>query len=43
MGESADPTASLMNMMKELYEKGDEETKRSIAKAWTESQEKGVR
>lgn len=35
-----DPTAGLMNIMKNMYEKGDPETKRMIAKAWTEGQEK---
>lgn len=35
-----DPTAGLMNIMKSMYEKGDPETKRMIAKAWTEGQEK---
>lgn len=35
-----DPTAGLMNIMKSMYEKGDSETKRMIAKAWTEGQEK---
>lgn len=29
-----------MNLMKELYESGDDEMKRTIAKAWTESREK---
>ncbi|XP_066993423.1 calcyclin-binding protein [Anabrus simplex] len=35
-----DPSASLMNMMKQMYEDGDDEMKRTIAKAWTESREK---
>lgn len=35
-----DPSAGLMNMMKKLYNEGDEEMKRTIAKAWTEGQEK---
>jgi calcyclin binding protein len=29
-----------MDLMKNLYESGDPEMKRTIAKAWTESQEK---
>lgn len=29
-----------MNMMKKMYDEGDEEMKRTIAKAWTESREK---
>lgn len=38
--ENADPESSLMNLMKKMYQDGDDEMKRSIAKAWTESQEK---
>jgi len=37
---SDDPSAGLMNMMKKLYNEGDEDMKRTIAKAWTEGQEK---
>ena len=29
-----------MKMMKKMYDEGDDEMKRSIAKAWHESQEK---
>jgi calcyclin binding protein len=29
-----------MDLMKNLYEGGDEEMKRTIAKAWTESRDK---
>lgn len=37
-----DPQAGLMNMMKKLYEEGDDDMKRTIAQAWTKSQdEKG--
>jgi calcyclin binding protein len=36
--KSDDPSASLMNMMKKIYQEGDEETKKTIAKAWTETQ-----
>ncbi|XP_030755749.1 calcyclin-binding protein [Sitophilus oryzae] len=36
-----DPSASLMSLMKNMYETGDDEMKRTIAKAWTESQNKG--
>jgi len=37
-----DPSKSLMSMMKNLYEDGDEEMKRTIAQAWSKSQtEKG--
>jgi len=38
--EKADPSAGLMNMMKKMYEEGDDEMKRTIAKAWTEGQDK---
>lgn len=37
---SADPSQSIMSMMKSLYNQGDSEMKRTIAKAWTESQER---
>lgn len=35
-----DPMGGLMNIMKKMYESGDPEMKRTIAKAWTEGQEK---
>ena len=35
-GKNEDPQASLMNMMKEMYNTGDDEMKRTIAKAWSE-------
>jgi len=35
------PTDGLMKIMQNLYEEGDDEMKRTIAKAWTESREKG--
>lgn len=38
--ETEDPSANLMSMMKQMYEEGDDEMKRTIAKAWTESQSK---
>lgn len=38
--DSDDPGAGLMSMMKKMYEEGDDEMKRTIAKAWTESREK---
>uniref|UniRef100_A0AC34GR69 Calcyclin-binding protein n=1 Tax=Panagrolaimus sp. ES5 TaxID=591445 RepID=A0AC34GR69_9BILA len=38
--DASDPQAGLMNMMKKLYEEGDDETKRSLRKAWHESQNK---
>lgn len=35
-----DPGAGLMKVMKSMYDQGDPEMKRMIAKAWTEGQEK---
>ena len=32
--EGGDPGASLMNMMKELYQSGDDNMKRTIAESW---------
>lgn len=40
LGEDSDPSANLMNLMKKMYQDGDDEMKKTIAKAWTESQEK---
>ena len=40
MDEAKDPGDSLMQMMKNMYETGDDDMKRTIAKAWTESREK---
>ncbi|XP_015596983.1 calcyclin-binding protein [Cephus cinctus] len=40
MEEDSDPGASLMNLMKKMYQDGDDEIKKTIAKAWTESQDK---
>lgn len=37
---SGDPGDSLMTMMKQMYETGDDEMKRTIRKAWHESQSK---
>lgn len=34
-----DPSASLMDMMKKMYEEGDDNMKRTIAEAWTKSRE----
>ncbi|XP_068613854.1 calcyclin-binding protein [Brachionichthys hirsutus] len=41
--ESADPGDGLMNMLKKIYSEGDDEIKRTINKAWSESQEKKTR
>ncbi|KAH3757316.1 Calcyclin-binding protein [Pelomyxa schiedti] len=38
--EDKDPSKGLMEMMKNLYDDGDDEMKRMIAKTWTESQDK---
>ncbi|GFT21162.1 calcyclin-binding protein [Trichonephila clavipes] len=35
-----DPGASLMTLMKQMYEDGDDDMKRTIAKAWTEARDK---
>lgn len=37
---SGDPSANLMNLMKKMYDEGDDEMKRTIKKAMVESQEK---
>ncbi|XP_041659470.1 calcyclin-binding protein [Cheilinus undulatus] len=41
--DSADPSEGLMSMLKKIYSEGDDEMKRTINKAWTESQEKKIR
>ena len=33
-----DPNGSLMNMMKELYESGDDDMKRTINESWAKAQ-----
>ncbi|KAM9322104.1 calcyclin-binding protein [Pholidichthys leucotaenia] len=43
MDENADPSEGLMNMLKKIYDEGDDEMKRTINKAWSESQEKKMR
>ncbi|VDN22267.1 unnamed protein product [Gongylonema pulchrum] len=40
LDEKADPQESLMNLMKQMYDEGDDEMKRTIRKAWYESQTK---
>ncbi|CAF1490537.1 unnamed protein product [Rotaria sordida] len=37
---SKDSNESFMNMVEEMYENGDDDTKRAIAKAWVQSREK---
>lgn len=38
--KDANPGDSLMNMMKKMYEEGDDNMKRTIAEAWSKSQNK---
>ncbi|XP_068710820.1 calcyclin-binding protein-like [Montipora foliosa] len=38
--ESKDPGEGIMDLMRKMYDEGDDEMKRTIAKAWTESREK---
>ncbi|XP_061098556.1 calcyclin-binding protein [Conger conger] len=38
--ENADPSEGLMTMLKKIYSEGDDEMKRTINKAWSESQDK---
>ena len=41
MDDNADPSKGLMDMMKKMYDEGDDDMKRTIGKAWTESQNRG--
>lgn len=38
--KDADPSKGIMDIMKKMYDDGDDEMKRTIAKAWTESRSK---
>lgn len=38
--EDDDPSKSIMSLMKQMYEDGDDEMKKTIAKAWTEARDK---
>jgi len=38
--DSSDPSAGIMNLMKKMYDEGDDEMKRTIKKTWYESQQK---
>ncbi|KAI3383349.1 hypothetical protein SNEBB_000579 [Seison nebaliae] len=38
-----DPSASMMNLLKQMYQDGDDKMKQEIAKTWTQSQEKAHR
>ncbi|OIW10221.1 hypothetical protein TanjilG_27972 [Lupinus angustifolius] len=37
LGKEKDPMAGIMDLMKNMYEEGDEEMKKTIAKAWTDA------
>ncbi|RDY08854.1 Calcyclin-binding protein [Mucuna pruriens] len=37
LDKEKDPMAGIMNMMKNMYEDGDDEMKKTIAKAWTDA------
>lgn len=40
LDEKKDPSEGLMDLLKQMYEDGDDEMKRTIAKSWTESRGK---
>ncbi len=40
LDEKADPSEGLMSVLKKIYTDGDDEMKRTLNKAWVESQEK---
>ena len=40
--QDGDPSASLMKLMKKMYDEGDDEMKRTIAKSWYESKQKNM-
>ncbi|CAF3894258.1 unnamed protein product [Rotaria magnacalcarata] len=40
LDNSKDSNESFLNMVEDMYEKGDDDTKRAIAKAWVQSREK---
>ncbi|XP_070532160.1 calcyclin-binding protein-like [Ptychodera flava] len=42
LDKNKDPSAGIMDLMKNMYEEGDDEMKRTIAKAWTESRNKNM-
>ncbi|KAJ9135865.1 hypothetical protein P3X46_032993 [Hevea brasiliensis] len=37
LGKDRDPMAGIMDLMKNMYEEGDDEMKKTIAKAWTDA------
>lgn len=40
LDDNVDPAAGIMNLMRQMYEDGDDEMKRTIAKAWAEGRDK---
>ncbi|EDV21079.1 uncharacterized protein TRIADDRAFT_30752, partial [Trichoplax adhaerens] len=42
LNSNEDPSKGIMDMMKKMYDEGDDEMKRTIAKAWTESRDKSM-
>ena len=38
--KDTDPNEGIMSLMRNMYQEGDDDMKRMIAKAWTESREK---
>lgn len=38
--DTSDPSAGIMNMMKKMYDDGDDDMKRMIKKTWYETQQK---
>jgi hypothetical protein len=40
LDKSQESKESFLNMVEEMYENGDDDTKRAIAKAWVQSREK---
>ena len=43
IGDNVDPQESLMSLMKQMYDEGDDEMKRTIGKAFSESRDKQMR
>lgn len=43
MDTDGDPNAGLMNVLKKIYDDGDDEMKRTLNKAWVESREKQMK
>ena len=37
--DTSDPSAGIMNLMKKMYDEGDDDMKRMIKKTWYESQQ----